>query len=123
MSKHKRTICLDFDGVVHSYVSGWKGVTSIPDAPVPGAKEAIDTLRAQGYEVVIFSTRSSTPDGLYAMQRWLEDNGIHADRVSAEKPPALIYVDDRGLKFDGDWPQTLQDISGFRHYMEKVRDV
>ena len=37
----KPIICLDFDGVIHSYTSGWKGAAVIPDPPVPGALEFI----------------------------------------------------------------------------------
>lgn len=37
----KQTVVFDFDGVIHSYTSGWKGATVIPDPPVPGIKEAI----------------------------------------------------------------------------------
>lgn len=29
-------LCLDFDGVCHSYTSGWKGAAVIPDPAVPG---------------------------------------------------------------------------------------
>ena len=29
----KPILCLDFDGVVHSYTSGWKGADVIPDPP------------------------------------------------------------------------------------------
>ena len=40
------TVCFDFDGVIHSYTSGWKGDDVIPDPPVEGIKEVIDKLRA-----------------------------------------------------------------------------
>ena len=35
-------ICVDFDGVIHSYTSGWKGIDVIPDDPVPGAIEWLE---------------------------------------------------------------------------------
>jgi len=37
----KPILCLDFDGVIHSYSSGWKGADVIPDPPVPGAFDFI----------------------------------------------------------------------------------
>ncbi len=37
----KPILCLDFDGVIHSYTSGWKGADVIPDPPVEGAMQFI----------------------------------------------------------------------------------
>jgi hypothetical protein len=39
----KPVLCLDFDGVIHGYQSGWQGANVIPDPPVPGAIEALLT--------------------------------------------------------------------------------
>lgn len=38
----KQTVVFDFDGVIHSYISGWKESTTIPDPPVPGIAEAMN---------------------------------------------------------------------------------
>jgi hypothetical protein len=108
-----KTVCLDFDGVIHSYRSGWKGEASIPDPPIHGVREAIEHLR-QRYRVVIHSARSKSEEGRAAMERWLAKHNIEVDEVCAHKPPAFVYVDDRAIPFAGDWIQTIADINDFR---------
>ena len=95
------TVVFDFDGVIHSYRSGWKGVNAIPDPPVNGIREVIEELRSKGYEVVIVSTRSSSEEGLHAIEDWLDYYGIVVDRIEKIKPPALVYIDDRAIRFKG----------------------
>jgi hypothetical protein len=68
--KRKPILCLDFDGVIHSYASGWKGPRTIPDAPVPGALEFIVTA-LQEFDVQIFSSRTRYWGGRRAMRKWL----------------------------------------------------
>lgn len=113
-----RTVVLDFDGVIHSYTSGWKGVTVIPDPPVEGIKEAIADIR-KNYKVVVVSTRCFQEGGLEAVKYWLESNDIVVDEVLAHKPPAIVYIDDRALTFDGNAKGLLNKIQTFRTWQNK----
>ncbi len=99
----KQTVIIDFDGCIHSYTSGWQGVGQAPDPPVPGVREAVAELRTK-YEVVVFSTRSSCHDGMKAIRDYLRLHEIEVDRVVDRKVPAVAMVDDRGVRFEGDWP-------------------
>lgn len=66
----KPILCLDFDGVLHSYTSGWKGAAVIPDLPVPGALEfLVGAMRC--FDVHILSSRSNQWGGRGAMKRFL----------------------------------------------------
>lgn len=111
---NKKTVVFDFDGVIHSYKSGWQGENVIPDPPVDGIKEAIDDIRAEGYEVVIVSTRCAYYEGQVAIFEWLRKNGIVVDGVCKEKPPAICYVDDRAICFDGRADTLLGKIKAFK---------
>lgn len=113
ITRHRRTVCLDFDGVVHSYRSGWRGAPVIPDPPIHGTAEAIARLRQQ-YRVVIYSARCRDPEGRRAIEAWLRKHQIEVDEVCDHKPPALVYVDDRAIPFRGDWDQVITDIRQFR---------
>lgn len=109
----KRTVVLDFDGVIHSYTSGWKGAAIIPDPPVPGIEKAISEIRRAGYEVVVVSTRCAIDAGKEAVEMWLQKNRIRVDHVMKEKPPAVVYIDDRAICFDGNTSHLLQRIEQF----------
>ncbi len=115
MSAIKKTICIDFDGVVHSYTSPWVGPEIIEDAPVAGAFEFISECLRVGLEVAIFSSRSRTQQGRAAMQQWLTRNGFgltHHLLFPEHKPAAVIYIDDRGFHFTGKFP-SMEFIQSF----------
>lgn len=113
----KPILCLDFDGVIHSYSSGWKGADVIPDAPVPGALRFI-AAAMEHFTVAIYSSRSGQPGGINAMIEWLgywsvdKQHGMPGDfdhgawgllQWPTEKPPAMVTIDDRALTFNGRW--------------------
>lgn len=101
-----RTIAVDFDGVLHSYTSGWKGPADIPDPPVPGAIEWLNKISPH-FEVVIFTTRGESIYAKNAIRQYLYDYGWTAAKgatVTNTKIPAIIYIDDRGWRFEGEFP-------------------
>ena len=113
-----KTVVLDFDGVIHSYTSKWQGVDVIPDLPVEGIKEAINDIRKH-YKVVVVSTRCFQEGGMEAVKKWLDEHGIIVDDVLSHKPPAIVYVDDRALTFDGDAKGLLRKIKTFRTWQNR----
>lgn len=110
----KQRVVFDFDGVIHSYKQDWLGAEQIPDPPVPGIKEAIEEIRAAGYEVVIVSARCRTPEGMAATEQYLKEHGIVVDGIRREKPPAIVYIDDRAICFDGNAASLLGKIQTFK---------
>lgn len=104
----KPILCLDFDGVIHDYKEGWKdGV--IYGNVTPGFFEWAEKAHNH-FKLVVYSSRSKTPEGIEAMKAWLlkqlEDSGEQwfvAFEFAHEKPPAMITIDDRAVRFDGTW--------------------
>lgn len=120
--KRKKTLVVDFDGVLHSYVSGWKGPTAIPDPPVPGALRFL-VEAVQRFEVAVLSSRSREAGGIEAMKAWLSEHGLPAEvlgrlRFPRTKPPAHVYLDDRGWRFEGTFP-TLEAIDAFEPWHKR----
>ena len=114
-----KILCVDFDGVISNYDSGWQGVENIPDPPVEGAIEWLAYMvEKTDYEIAIYSSRSKTPEGIWAMTRWLEQafTNIRYDPRSyiphiqfpSQKPPAYLTIDDRAICFRGTFPSILE---------------
>lgn len=99
---YKRTICLDFDGVLHGYSKGW-GDGTIYDGPVNGTVEAVKKL-AEDYRLVISTCREDT----IAIWQWLNANGLESyiAEVTHGKPKAVLYIDDRAIRFTN-WDDAL----------------
>lgn len=108
------TIAFDFDGVIHSYIQSWVSDDIIPDLPVKGIREVIATLRKNGYRVVVFSSRCLTEKGLNAVRNYLNKYDIKVDDITSEKIPAMCYVDDRSICFDGDTVTLVDKIRNFK---------
>lgn len=90
--------------------------------PVPGIREVIEQLMERGYDVVIVSARAKTAEGTLAICHWLQFHGLPMLSVMSEKPPALVYVDDRAICFDGDTSSLYEKIVNFKPWYVKESD-
>lgn len=136
----KKSICVDFDGVLHSYTSGWQGACEIPDLPVPGAIPwLIEMSEDPRFEICVYSSRSKEPHATAAMQIWLLEHfrrhlllggmgGMDArewaERIlcrlkfPTQKPAAIMTIDDRAFCFEGTFP-TADWIASFRPWNKR----
>ena len=106
----KKTIAIDLDGVLDEY-TGKYDVNKIPDIR-NGAKDFIIEL-SKDYKLILFTTRDSK-----LAKEWLIKNNIdkYFSDITNTKPLAYIYLDDRALKFDGNYDDTLNAIKNYKVY-------
>ena len=115
------TIAVDFDGVIHAYSKGWHDGT-IYDEPMPGVPDALNELMRRD-AVFIHTSRDSMTVALWITEKlgitatWeMEGARLHEfwnDRgrvlVTNRKLPAVVYIDDRGLRFES-WEQVMRAL-------------
>ena len=133
LPKGKLRLTVDFDGVLHSYDSGWLGANIIPDPPVPGAIEFLKEA-SKHFEIHIFSSRSHQEGGIQAMQEWLWEQ-VTGEKYSPDstvccpvwllkikwptvKPASFLSIDDRGMTFTGTFPDPVELLK-FRPWNKK----
>lgn len=106
--EHPITICLDFDGLCNTY-DGWKGKDELFE-PLPGLQGFLEQLKIMGYEIAVFSTRPAKKLNAWFHRHLL----LHlVDGFPDKKPPAVMYVDDRGFRFSGDFDEVLEEIKAY----------
>lgn len=110
------TVAVDFDGVIHQYSKGWAD-GSIYDPPVEGSIEALITLMER-HAVFIHTTRDAgqVADWLmgFGFAVETEHGGVFWNTrgvllVTNRKLPAMVYVDDRAVRFT-DWGSASKQI-------------
>ena len=111
-------IGVDFDGPIHKCSKGYHDGT-IYDDPVEGSYEALQAL-AEKYTVIVYTCKARPDRGLVngktgtqLVWEWLEkhDMSQFVSKVTAEKPRAVAYIDDKAIKFD-DWSTTFDRLLG-----------
>ena len=96
-------VVVDFDGVLHSYKSGWTGPDPADD-PEPGALEFVRWLQDRDFDITVVSARAGHPEGQAAIEAWFRRHGFPELEVTDRKVPAVAYIDDRAVHYgSGDW--------------------
>jgi len=113
----KVNIGVDFDGVIHKCSKGFFNGT-IYDDPIDGSREALKQLSENN--VVIIYTCKAKPDrglvdgktGTELVWDWLKKHNMaqYVSKVTAEKPRAKFYIDDKAIEFKS-WSQALKRIN------------
>lgn len=136
-------LCIDFDGCAHAYSRGWQS-GEIYDDVVLGFFAWAEKASKQ-FKLVVYSSRSKTPEGIAAMMAWFRRqaalDGYHDTpcgegtlrflnahaatliilEFANEKPPAYLTIDDRAICFRGDWsaPELQPDaMKAFKPWMQ-----
>ena len=128
-------ICVDFDGVLHIYTSGWQGASVIADPPVPGAFEALRGYLAARppLKLAIYSARSAQADGIQSMRSWIDTHDAATRHPENEplvdqllfphyKPAAKVYLDDRAIRFEGRFPSVHELTRAFRVWNDSDKE-
>jgi len=107
---------IDFDKVIHKCSKGYYDGT-IYDDPVEGAYEALERL-SQDYTVIVYTCKAKPDRGLVngktgteLVWEWLKEHNMaqFVSKVTAEKPRARFYIDDKAIRFT-DWDSAFKQI-------------
>lgn len=121
-------LCIDFDGVIHSYTSGWKGPAVITDPPVDGAIQWLkDMVESKAITPQIYSSRSKNEAGIRAMKEYIAKHAdaqglggdfVHKLKFPTQKPAASWTLDDRAICFEGTFPKE-QELLDFKPWNKR----
>jgi len=111
-----KNIAIDFDGVIHKNSKGYHD-GSIYDDPIEGSYDALEKI-SQKYNIILCTCKAK-PDrglvngksGVQMVWEWLKkyDMDKFITKVTAEKPRAVAYIDDKGIKFT-DWESSISTL-------------
>jgi hypothetical protein len=102
---HTKIVLVDFDGVLHSYKTGWAGAAVVADEPLPGAIRWLASMvRDRELDVRIFSARCNDPVAIPVMRDWLvkhqfPEHLLEHLTFQPGKPKAHLIIDDRAWLF------------------------
>lgn len=111
--KQKRlTVAVDFDGVLNKY-SGWNGENDL-STPQSGVQYFLKKLNEK-YGVIVFTVRDKDKVKEWLKKYELDRYVIHVTDI---KPKAVAYIDDRAIKYNGNYGEVLEKLERFKTWWE-----
>ena len=108
LKKTKATIVIDIDGTLLEYE---KYEPFVFGYPIAGSIDAMRELKSAGYRIELYTARPKKERA--ELMRHLHELGILKiiDNVTSGKPIGHVYIDDRAVRFRGDWKACLIEVN------------
>lgn len=117
----RRTIAVDFDGVIADY-SGWQGVHTF-GKPRPDVLAALHQLRVEGWKIIVHTTRDAESIRAYLVNMKVPFDELNRNSdydTGGHKPVATVYWDDRAVRYSGNAADDLDVIRSFRTWSTRA---
>lgn len=117
-----KVVCIDLDGTISHYIE-WVDENTFGNI-IPNADSALKKLKSRGYTIIIYTTRANKQLVAEFLNKhnipfdYINENPNQPKNAIGGKPLADIYLDDRGLQFNGNWNDTLEKILSFKTWEE-----
>ena len=139
VDKSLRRIVVDCDGVIAGKAHGGDYSKA---RPLKHGIEQVNKLYDEGWDITLFTARYGERRGGNINQmyqagyvewlKWLEDNGVNYTNAYMGKPPAVLYIDDKAARVNGDdedgWGEVWKEVEELKkkdrygNYYEEYKD-
>ena len=104
----KRTILIDFDGVLNNYRGNYDE-ENLPEI-MDGAREFLEKISKE-FIIKVFTTRTNLK-----VSKWIIENNLEKfiTDVTNIKESSYLIIDDRGMYFNGNYDDLYNDIQTFK---------
>lgn len=137
--RYRKVVAIDFDGVIHRHVAPWTVPHEINDGPVEGVFDFLGQVICE-FDIAVFSARAADSQARWAIADWLVEHWSAAQLerwqrferldevvfaterqskrlarivITARKPHAFLYIDDRGWRFEGTTFPSMDELRAF----------
>lgn len=108
---NRDVVCIDYNGVMDTYHGEWGVETPLRD----GLEEFMRNLIKAGYRIIVFSSNR-----LADVEKQLSKAGLLmlVSEITNIKRPAVVYLDDRAVTFNGNFDDAYKAILEFKAHWE-----